>query len=565
MDNLTYIIEHAKELKQNYTIRNNRFDTYEAMYLMRDPEIEQFDREHKQEGLRLTVSPDPRNKLDGAKRLLSANGVVFSVPRDRNNDEAEKQSSKLEKAADIIWRAASRVWGAPLEHDIIHSALLFSEMQVMVSLTRDILERVRKAKNKVMIARWEAIAEQTPVIFEVLDPRTGYPEIGTGGLTAFYREVVMQSGELLDTFPDAVKYFPDRNRYQDVTVCHWWDTEQWVVYLDSNRVLYEQELASPDIPIVVELSEGSRLFEKEEDKRQPFFYTLKESRLWQSHNRALTMLFSSFFQLANPSYVHTYAGSDPAPLHVDTSIPGGVIDVPAGDNLQPLQKNIVDPALRDVLEVIERKGEESTIFAQALGQPLSGNAPYSMVALLHQAGRLPLAVPALKVGWACASAMKLALRWIKDGNHKAKLSAGGDVIDLPPAEIPKAFEIEATLDPSLSMEVLQNANIAGLLKDFVSDEWILENVLKIGQPEAEIKRKWTAGMREMLVQKYVQERMAPPPPPAPVPMNGGGLPEGGGQPVAANGVGIPNQMMMGGMQGPEPAGMGGMAPEEGMM
>jgi hypothetical protein len=116
------------------------------------------------------------------------------------------------------------VRGDPVHYDVVLSALLFGEMHIGFDKTADVVKHAEGTKSDVALYRAQEIAHVTPYVFDVWDPRTGYPERDRFGVSAYYREVVTTSGDVLDTFGDAaLRIFPDGKRYQQTTLCHFWD------------------------------------------------------------------------------------------------------------------------------------------------------------------------------------------------------------------------------------------------------------------------------------------------------------------------------------------------------
>jgi hypothetical protein len=165
-----------------------------------------------------------------------------------------------------------------------------------------------------------------------------------------------------------------------------------------------------------------------------------------------------------------------------------------------------------------------------------------MVSLLSQSGRLPLITPQRTAGWAIAKACKLALQWQKaDGEGYGELKA---------SDIPERFKLEAGLEISLPQDQLQLANVAKMLKGTVSDRWIRENILKIGQSDAMQKEIWTEQTQEALVMQFIQQMLAAQQQQQAAPMPGPGGPAGPG-------LSSPMQPPM-----PQPPGpMAGMQPQ----
>jgi hypothetical protein len=223
-------------------------------------------------------------------------------------------------------------------------------------------------------------------------------------------------------------------------------------------------------------------------------------------------------------------------------------------------KGVIDSAFTYAVDLAERKGTESMIFKQALGQPLSGATSFSEVALMAQAGRLPIIPIQQAASWAIADALKIGLQWIKtEPRQQYKVSEKGARYDLTASIIPDHFELEVSLEVKLPQDKLQQANIAQMLRreGITSLRWIQENLLNIPQSEDMQQEVWTERALEAMfnawLQRKVQEIAAPPQPPQPPQ----GAPMGG--PAMGGGMqGLPPELATMGAQGPA-----GQGPEMG--
>jgi hypothetical protein len=116
--------------------------------------------------------------------------------------------------------------------------------------------------------------------------------------------------------------------------------------------------------------------------------------------------------------------------------------------------------MANMMEHAKNLVDESTIYGQTLGEPLGGNAPYSMVALLNQAGRLPLVTLQRRGSWGIGKAMEIAFMLMKDRGGKRKVRDAGSVVELSSANIPDDLIIEATLDIDLPQDKKQAIQMA---------------------------------------------------------------------------------------------------------
>jgi len=254
---------------------------------------------------------------------------------------------------------------------------------------------------------------------------------------------------------------------------------------------------------------------------------------------------------------------------VDYSKAGGQINMRVGERREPMSKVVIDPSLMQGWDIANTLEQESTIYRQTLGEPLGMNAPYSMVALLSQTGRLPLVSAQRKSGWAISEAVELAMKWLRfTGGRKVKAYNEEYAAEIEPNLIPEHFEIQAALEVNLPQDQLNAANAANVLANgeepMVSKRWVRENVLNIGQSRDMTYEIWAERAAEMFNQMYQNDqmqRMAQAAQAAQQPGAAGGIP--GGQPgmVAPPGPPTPEQP---GMQ-PNPMPMEPMEPQPPML
>lgn len=573
---------HALEIKSIYGDRDIQCTEMENMYLLNDPNKEDMTKGRKH--VKYTISPDARNTLLGAVRLLIATDPAFSIPHDANDAAAQKQSEPMEKWTQETFVKSSRVYGRPWHYDVVLSMALFAEVNIAITRTADLVANAQGG-SKAAIAKAEEIAAITPYVFDVWHPMTCYPEFTNYGLTSFYREVSTTTGAVRDEFgADATQNISGKTRNEPITLCQWWDYEWRAAWLfgSDDPLLMEQHGLS-FIPIVSAIGEGSKLFADPSKQRQPFYYSLWKSGLHDRETLALTSVYTNvFFQVSNPMTLYK-ANVPGKELKQDFSVLGGLTVIDKDEDLGPYRREPIDPAMLEALRIAEQKSAESTIFGQTLGEPLGGgNAPYSAVALMHQAGRLPLLVTQRTSQSAIAEAMRIALSWFRDEGYGGA-SYKGAFDKLKPSDVPKHFELDCKLDVNLPQDKMQMANVARAISSgedpLTSVRWTRENILNVGQSDAMQAEIWgekAANLKAMqyfseqmlAIKQQMQEAMAPPQPPMPQgPPQG--MPPGGieqtqtpppefGQPNVAT-PGMP-------MQGPQmPPGMPPQGPEEMMV
>ena len=540
---------HAEEVESQYGERNDLFEELERMYLM------DWTDKPTASDVKVTISPDARNAIQGAVRLMTATDPQFIVPGDKS--QRNEEESKIEQAAAAIWDRAGEIQQSPIHYDAMLSSLLYGEVHIPITNTNSLVKFAKE--NKMGQDRAEQLAAMTPFLFEVWNPMDGYPEFDALGLCAYYRKATVRVGTLRTRFGEAVEEVVKGKKSGDtVELSMFYDLENYGVWVEDTGIIAEEH-GLPFIPVSVTVTEGSKMFQDMKYTRQPMLYGLHKSGLWERQNLTQTVLFTHLYQLGiNPTTV-TYTKDGKAP---DRDYAGGQINMKIGERIEHItNKGIIDPSFGVAMDIINSKTEASTIYSQALGQPMGGSPAFSTVALLSQSGRLPLIATQKRGGWAIADAMRKALNWYKQDGQDCP------GIDLKPSDIKDNLQLEVKLDVSLPQDKLQMANIANLITQgddpLSTKEWARENILNIGQSAEMTEDIWAEkganalnsmflqGQVQALMQKAMEEEQKkmvnanpqdmPPegPPPEMQGMNAGaGMPEGQGQMVQG---GLPPQ------------------------
>ena len=503
--------EHAKIMKDNLANRNTAFDEYEEMYLLEDNDVPTGNHVKK------TLSPDPRNSLMGAIRLLTAADPVWSVPRELNTPETQEVSTSIEKVAGAIWWASSRIAKKPLHFDPVLSALLYGEIHMKSTLTKDMVDNASTPGAK---TRAEKVAKMTPVLIETMNPRNGFPEFDSMGLAAFYSEHMIRVSEVKAIWGDiAADQLGTKKGHEIVTYCEYWDDTYHYVWLSESSAtpILAAEHGLPQIPIIAQLCEGSEMFTKaEQESRQPFLYTLRKSNIWKRQNLELTAIYTNVNAIVNnPSFVYKRNdASKELSQQMDFSIPGGVTYIDANETLEPMRKEAIDPAILKALEIAEQKGVESTIYKQTLGEPLGANAPFSMVSLLSQSGRLPLIPYQRAASFAFSDIMKIALDMIKGNGKQIKVVGDKGILSMYAKDIPETYELKCELDISMPTDERQNVVMATQAtfgnNPLVPMKWARERWLKVTNPDEMQEEIWAEQIANLQVQSKLQQQMAMP-------------------------------------------------------
>jgi hypothetical protein len=496
MKSLSEIKTLASDLKAVYSNRDNMQQALERMYLLEssDMPVGQWIKE--------TIDPDPRNKADGVIRLLTATEPQFSVPYDRNNEDAKEQSSLIENWANQVYQASCRVQRLRLNVEIVRSMVVYGEAHIGIYSTAAML-----AKSKTDKARIEAVMKKTPLLFSALKPRTGYPLMDQFGLRSYYREIKLRAADIISQYGKTAEEQLAKYKPTDLlTLSEYWDNELMSVWVENAVLLEPQEHGLPCIPFAVRVAEGSEMFnESNQQTRQPFLYTQWKSKLWERQNLALTVAASMTFAVGTMPLLVLHQGQNTDEVNIDVSGPLNVTIVPPGARLDTFARQVIDPSITQLSATIDQKVDESTIYGQSLGEPLGANAPYSMVRLLHQAGRLPLVPYQLASEEVLADAMQIGLQLLKQEGG----SYNGKDKSLTYKSIPDETEIVCKLDIGLPQDMRENVLIAqqAVASGLATKRWARENFLQIGQSDDMEKEIFQEKMNEFMLQQEFQRQM----------------------------------------------------------
>lgn len=489
---------HCAELESQHQQRNMMYGDMVKMFMMNWEE--QGHMKAGERDLMVTLSPSARNAIMGAIRLIIATDPVFKVSKD---GEARVSADKLEKGADTFWKAGGRLAGDPLHYDQILSGLLFSEVHTGISKIDDMAARAKGAPPAV-IDRIKRAAANTPYVVETFDPRTGFPEFDAFGLRGYYRKTELTWQEIYEGYgQDATAAMGETKHskpFDRHTFHQYYDIENVWVWVDgSDRPIIDGEPHGlPFIPVNVSIIEGSKLFDKVEERRQPFLYTMWRSKIWNRQNLMLTVIYDLVFKMGiNPQMIFQAEEEDAWPQFNWDHKPG-IVRILPGQNITEWKQQVLGDGLMQAWQMAENIGTESTIYKQALGQALTGsNATFSLQSLLSQAGRLPLVWPQKKLSWHISDTAKMMLKWIKTDGKKSKSRYGGTLTEIGPSDVPDFFELSCNLRINMPQDMQGMANLAALLSGgedpLVSKEYARDEFLNIGDSSEMDQQIWNEG------------------------------------------------------------------------
>ena len=572
------IKEYSEKVKKDYTERDETALQIEQMYLMEETDADAA-LKAVSPSVALTKSTDERVAVKGVVRLLATTEEQISMPRDENTGN-EDAADMIEQGAQALLASSDRANQRPLRHDVVLAMTLHDMCSIRVTCTKDILDdadkRDKKKKeageegmSKGRRAKIEKLVKTSPYIFEALNPRTCYPVWDRYGLQSHLivtevrlKDIVEQYGQRAREIFEAAKKNISKDGLMPIKLWDYIDDTYRCIWCEDGWLISEEH-ELPFMNIVSSKGEGSGMFSKTVSTFEPFLLTVLKSGFDRRTTEALTAFYTNMRVYGfSPTLKHR-RGEEDLPLEPPQEIGNiwKVWDLHKGSDLEHVfSKGVADPALWSGLELAFQKKQDSTIYNSTLGAGAGNNDPYSKTALMSQLGRIPLETIRYMSGRLIANALEVALLWVKENGEKVSSFdyRKGALANIDPALIPEYFNLSVNLDVSLAQDQLVMAQIASQLKQvgIVSDAWIQEEILNIGQPKQmardimkEQARGAVSGITlQGLIQKMQmsqQQQMMPPQPPPQMQPQGGEPP----QPFAGSPF-MPRQMLEGGMGGP---------------
>ena len=486
MKEFELVREESVALASRYAERDSMLEEMRKMFAM------EWNEEPKGDWIKATMSPGAYNAVMGAVRLMTAtdpqiNAVVLDAPG--GDEEAEA----MELAARAMWDGSGRVTLRPAHYEIVFSALLFGEICASVTRVSDLVALSGSGlKPGGAYARFLSAERDTPFIFTVYNPATCYGDFDQWGLRGMLRRIKTTWGDVCASWGKLAEDSMDRVMAPgaEVTLNDWYDWDVRSVWVDgAARAILHDEHNLGFLPVVDQVAEGTYLFAEPERQRYPLLYAVWKSGLWKRENLSLTTVYSLIDALGSSPLLKRKTPAPGSALHIDRTVPGGVVDIGVDESIEPLVEKVVDPSQWEGLKMAARLNEESTISRQALGGQPDRGMSFSAISLLSQAGRLPLTAVKAMAGAAIGKLLGYAFQWWKVSApgtvDRSAMWAGLRYVDITAEDVPDQIAFSVNLEPDVPQDKLQLANVGAVLVStgLASKRWVRENIMMIGQSE----------------------------------------------------------------------------------
>ncbi len=469
------ILTRGKAIERNFSTIRLNYAKFRQMYFMewntkpRNANVDAND-------WKITPSPSARNEVIGIKRLLDTSEVYVKVKEGQNTS---KNSDKIERAMRQIVDAS----GDGRRARILSDATLAASLYGPVILTADFYADMMLGKMEPYKKRHiEKQMRKSPATIKVLNAEECSFEFDDGLLLCFQRTYKMRGSQIKSKYGELEgKPLKDGDEYiiRDI-----YTPENRVIEAEGYGTLMSRAHGLNCIPVAIGFSGGSELFYKPEEQINPFLYAKMKAELWERETSLLTAAFTNANMrgLLGPAFAVDPEG---APDKIVVEYVGGMRIVRA--KATPLDDKIIDPVIFELLAKIDDMNGQSTIYRQTLGEDIDAGT-FSGLAMLSSAGKLPLVDPQRALQQAFEDIFDYILYRIKQDGIENKLIEASD--------IPETYELEVSFDPKLPQDNLRNAQVASTIRGLVSQEWIQENLLQIGD---------SAAMRKQIAKEQIYQ------------------------------------------------------------
>jgi hypothetical protein len=522
----------AKDMEGASDKRLTTMQDMETLYAMDGGDLPQ-----NKDWIKPTRSPDPHNQITNGARMLSVVDPQFSLPHSDPDNQVD--ADEVQTLANRAFLGSSMAKGKPLAYSMALSALLYGEIHMRYRLVSDLIAMAKTPERK---RRLERIGMMTPVLWDVLPPKTCYAMTDDTGLVAHLWKTERRVSQIRGINKTSETQLAALKPTDPIVVNDLVDETKRCLWVEGQDtpIIFE-DLADGLMPVSYIDVDGSDLFDDQTvEKIQPFLYAVNKSKLADRQSLAWTIFFSNFFQMAATTQFVAYLNDPDRKLDIDRASPGGILKLMIGEKLEQTITNIFTTDLMQAFSLTDTKIEESTMYRTASGQNPGAGASYSLGALLNQAGRQALATAERMCSHVAGSSMTNALLALKAaGSGTVKLSNQSSTKEFDLNKIPDNLIVNCTFKAKMPSDMRANAEIAAKLTEgehpMVDVAWVREALFDLGDSTAVDKRilaeRFGWAQAQAQLQLKVQSLMQPQGAPGMPPGQPGQPPQPGGQPT----------------------------------
>lgn len=427
---------------------------------------------------KLTPSPAGRNSVIGMHRLLNTSDITIKIGDD------VREADEIEEGLKTILRVSGEGGIGRVESDAALSAVLYGAVTVYAESIDDLLtiKSLPEYKRKHL----EKKRKRSPFLLRLISTEESYPRFDEDMAIRHTWRYRIRGAELRNRWGVDTK---DATEYVVYDVF----TPEWhIVWADGLGDIFADAHGLGCLPVFTAYSGGTNLFNKPEEQNQSFLYAKAKGEMDKWENSLLTAIRTSIHRRGLLGAMY-WIDPDNAPEKIQIDYQQGVLF--AKGKVTAVNDKIIDPLVFQVQGLLADLNGTSTIQSATLGDNI-GNLPFSSLAMLSNAGKLPLVDPTRALEHVFSAVFSHILYRIKSENITNEL--------IDPAVLTDDVEVSVSLTAKLPQDSLRNAQVAQSLGDLVSDEWKHSELLQVGNSEEMQKQSMKEQMRKAVFAAILQ-------------------------------------------------------------
>ncbi|MHA2264646.1 MAG: hypothetical protein ACXAEN_19815 [Candidatus Thorarchaeota archaeon] len=469
---LEHYIEQAEKMikaDENKNRANNKIDDMDHVYWDPQEELRNID------WFRAVPSTDPHDAITAGVRVLSALEEDVTLQPLAANVETKKSANEREKILKWAMDEANQRRQGTVQRSVVRSALKYDEVAAQV------IDLDYQIKNKEGFGadtkREKAARRYGRYVVNTYHPNDVHVEHSNLMPEAVLLAQVRTAKDVMREWGKAAsKLKKAADNDESVELFDYMDYDVHVVWTQNKQggdevEIMREEHNLPFLPWVARVG-GDIMERKQEHRRRPLLYPIVNSGMWETQNIVKSIRVSEVIR--NFGYPQTKE-EGPMPIdgrstEINTGTDAGLtVDVTPGNTLTALPQPQMDPALREVDDMIQSATSKSTVANILQGGDVAPGTAFATLNLATQT-----AVGALKPGkelaeHALADIYELFLLWAHYtksdiiGYGKGKEDKGQQYT-IKWSEIdPEKIYLSVDLKPDVPLDRQQRANTAMMM------------------------------------------------------------------------------------------------------
>jgi len=412
----------ATELEDQFIARNTLYTDLEKMYAM------DWSDKPKDQFVKATMSPEPHNVVNTIARILSTTEPAFNVKPNADSESSRKNADKFEVAMREMARRSNEQQNEDSLRELVMSLSIFGEAVLKIADLRP--GKFYRGKKDA----FENFPQNlTPIVFKVLHPSQVFYERADYGLAVVVEKRERTVGDVRRSWGDRAGELVTRRDSDTVTFYEYWDytpfgeTGTRCVWCDEMRapILEPVEHGFDFLPYTVRSANAVAFLSDPAYRNVSMLYPLHKGAIWQRQNLMLSVIATNVQLFANPKWVSKTG--DGRAISIDFNMPGGNIPLRAGETIEPLMRQLVPREVYDLVTLLGRMSEESTIPRVVSGASPGGVSAGFAINLLAQGGKLAIYPIEQAASALMSDATQIALAWIENGKFPVNLGGGMEI------------------------------------------------------------------------------------------------------------------------------------------